>query len=149
VVKPSETVNTHLAARGAKPITNGTRLDQLLKRTELDYRVVDTLAPNPEKISPVVARQVEIEIKYEGYIQRQAQEVEKFRNLERIKLPEDFDFAAVHGLSNELKEKLTSVRPASLGQASRMDGITPAAISVLMVALRAADRLAKGGVETF
>jgi tRNA uridine 5-carboxymethylaminomethyl modification enzyme len=96
-----------------------------------------------------VARQVEIEIKYEGYIQRQAQEIEKFRNLERIKLPEDFDFAAVPGLSNELKEKLAEVRPASLGQASRIDGITPAAISVLMVALRAAGSLPKGGVKSF
>jgi tRNA uridine 5-carboxymethylaminomethyl modification enzyme len=65
------------------------------------------------------------------------EEIENFKNLERIKLPEGFDFFGVHGLSNELKEKLSAVRPASLGQASRMDGITPAALTVLMVALKA------------
>jgi tRNA uridine 5-carboxymethylaminomethyl modification enzyme len=88
-------------------------------------------------VAPTVSRQVEIEIKYEGYIRRQLSEIEKFRHLERIRLPEDFDYARVHGLSNELKEKLTRVRPASLGQASRISGITPAAMSVLLVALRA------------
>ena len=83
-----------------------------------------------------MTRQVEIEVKYEGYIQRQLQEIDKFRHLEQIKLPEKIDYAAVHGLSSELKEKLDAVRPASLGQASRIAGMTPAAISVLMVHLR-------------
>jgi len=85
---------------------------------------------------------VEIEIKYEGYIQRQLAEIARFRHLEQIRLAEDFDYRKVHGLSNELKDKLSRVRPASLGQASRISGMTPAAISVLMVALRAAE---KGG----
>jgi tRNA uridine 5-carboxymethylaminomethyl modification enzyme len=84
-----------------------------------------------------VARQVEIEIKYEGYIKRQMAEIERFKHLERILLPDDFDYHGVHGLSNELKEKLSAVRPTTLGQASRISGMTPAAISVLMVALRA------------
>jgi tRNA uridine 5-carboxymethylaminomethyl modification enzyme len=79
---------------------------------------------------------VEIEIKYEGYIRRQLQEIDKFRHLEQIKLPEAIDYAVVHGLSSELKEKLAAVHPASLGQASRIEGMTPAAISVLMVHLR-------------
>jgi tRNA uridine 5-carboxymethylaminomethyl modification enzyme len=83
-----------------------------------------------------VGRQVEIEIKYEGYIQKQLREIEKFRHLEKIKLPQEFDYDRVHGLSNELKEKLSRVRPASLGQASRIEGITPAAMSVLLVALK-------------
>jgi tRNA uridine 5-carboxymethylaminomethyl modification enzyme len=83
-----------------------------------------------------VTRQVEIEIKYEGYIQRQFQEIDKFRHLEKIKLPEAIDYTIVHGLSSELKEKLAAVLPASLGQASRIEGMTPAAISVLMVHLR-------------
>jgi tRNA uridine 5-carboxymethylaminomethyl modification enzyme len=109
-----------------------------LKRAELDYGAVDYLAPSPVNIARRVARQVEIEIKYEGYIKRQAQEIEKFKNLENAKIPENFDFFEVHGLSNELKEKLSRVRPRSLGQASRLDGMTPAALSVLMVALRAA-----------
>jgi tRNA uridine 5-carboxymethylaminomethyl modification enzyme len=80
---------------------------------------------------------VEIEIKYEGYIKRQLKEIEKFKDLEKMKIPQDFDFTIVHGLSNELKEKLSEVSPSSLGQASRMDGITPAAISVLMIAIKA------------
>ena len=77
-----------------------------------------------------------IEIKYEGYIQRQQEEVRKFKNLERIRIPGGFDFERVHGLSNELKEKLTQIQPGSLGQASRIDGMTPAALSVLMIALK-------------
>jgi tRNA uridine 5-carboxymethylaminomethyl modification enzyme len=88
-----------------------------------------------------VAEQVEIEIKYEGYIQKQLNEIEKFKNLERMKIPEGLDFFCIHGLSNELKEKLSNTRPTSLGQASRIDGMTPAAISVLMVAIKAATKL--------
>lgn len=137
VVKPSAENNEYLQSRGTKPITTGVHLDQLLKRAELDYEMVESLAPSPETITGKAARQAEIEIKYEGYIQRQLKEIEKFRNLESRKIPEGFDFEQVHGLSNELREKLSAVKPASLGQASRIDGITPAAISVLMVAIRA------------
>jgi tRNA uridine 5-carboxymethylaminomethyl modification enzyme len=136
VVKPRASVNEYLQQRGTKPISNGVHLDQLLKRAELDYPMVNELAPSPESIGKAVGRQVEIEIKYEGYIQKQLKEIEKFKNLERKKIPETFDFAGVHGLSNELKEKLSAIRPASLGQASRIEGITPAAISVLMVGLK-------------
>jgi tRNA uridine 5-carboxymethylaminomethyl modification enzyme len=137
VIKPRESVNDYLQRRGTQSISNGVHLDQLLKRAELDYSMVNALAPNPEPISETVGRQVEIEIKYEGYIQKQLKEIEKFKNLERKKIPEKFDFTQVHGLSNELKEKLSAIRPTSLGQASRIEGITPAAISVLMVALKA------------
>ena len=84
-----------------------------------------------------VCRQVEIEIKYEGYIKKQLREIERFKNLEMVKIPADLNFSGIHGLSNELKEKLTSIKPTSLGQVSRIEGITPAAISVLMVALKA------------
>jgi tRNA uridine 5-carboxymethylaminomethyl modification enzyme len=136
VVKPTRETNRYLSAKGTNPIDNGVFLNQLLKRAELNYDVVESLAASPQAVSPKVARQVEIEIKYEGYIKRQLAEIEKFRHLEKIKVPEDFDYAAVHGLSNELKEKLSTIKPTSLGQASRIDGITPAAISVLMVNLR-------------
>jgi tRNA uridine 5-carboxymethylaminomethyl modification enzyme len=136
VIKPQPAVNAYLASQGTPPIDNGIHLIQLLKRAELDYGAVSTLAPIDPPLSASVARQVEIEVKYEGYIQRQLQEIEKFRHLEQIRLPETIDYAAVHGLSSELKEKLDAVRPASLGQASRIAGMTPAAISVLMVHLR-------------
>ncbi len=140
VIKPSQTVNDYLERRGAKSIRHGIYLDQLLKRAELDYEMVNALAGSPDPIGSAVARQVEIEIKYEGYIEKQLREIEKFKNLERIKIPPDYDFGSVHGLSNELKEKLSGIKPTSLGQVSRIDGITPAAISVLLVSLKASQK---------
>jgi tRNA uridine 5-carboxymethylaminomethyl modification enzyme len=140
VIKPDDRANHYLQSSGTQRIQSGTYLDQLLKRAELGYEVVEALAKAPQTLSHKVAEQVEIEIKYEGYIQKQLNEIEKFKNLERMKIPEGLDFFGIHGLSNELKEKLSNTRPASLGQASRIDGMTPAAISVLMVALKAADR---------
>jgi tRNA uridine 5-carboxymethylaminomethyl modification enzyme len=136
VIKPSSEVNAYLERKKTPVIANGVHLDQLLKRAELDYTAVERLAPVEPPLVQRAARQVAIEIKYEGYIRRQLQEIEKFRHLERIMLPDDLDYGAVHGLSSEIREKLAAVRPASLGQASRIDGMTPAAISVLMVALR-------------
>ena len=140
IIKPDDRTNQYLQSSGTQPIQSGTYLDQLLKRAELGYEVVEALAKAPQTLSHKVTEQVEIEIKYEGYIQKQLNEIEKFKNLERMKIPEGLDFFRIHGLSNELKEKLSNTRPTSLGQASRIDGMTPAAISVLMVALRAADR---------
>lgn len=137
VIKPSSVVNEYLAGRSTNTISSGTYLDQLLKRAELDYDMVASLAESSESIPAAVARQVETEIKYEGYIKRQLAEIEKFKDLEVKKIPSDFDYASVHGLSNELKDKLSDVRPTSLGQASRIDGMTPAALSVIMVALKA------------
>jgi tRNA uridine 5-carboxymethylaminomethyl modification enzyme len=138
VIKPLPEVNAYLEERGSPAIETGVSLDQLLKRAEMDYDAVRRLAPADRGVvSEPVGRQVEIEIKYEGYIRRQLSEIERYKDLERIRIPEGFDFGAVHGLSNELRDKLSSVCPASLGQASRIDGMTPAAISVIMVALRA------------
>ena len=142
VIKPDDSVNQYLQSRGTQPIQSGTYLDQLLKRAELGYEAVEALAMCPETISRTVAKQVEIEVKYEGYIQKQLNEIEKFKNLERIKIPEGFDFFRIHGLSNELKEKLSNTKPTTLGQVSRIDGMTPSAMSVLMVAIKAASRQA-------
>lgn len=136
VIKPRPEVNDYLRAKGSSPVNNGIHLAQLLKRAELDYNAVAELAPSPDRVEKRVARQVEIEVKYAGYIERQLAEIDRFKHLEQINLSENMDYHAVHGLSNELKEKLSDVRPASLGQASRIPGMTPAAISVLMVALR-------------
>lgn len=138
VIKPDVRVNAFLAEHNTPALSSGVYLDQLLKRAEMDYEAVEVLAESPWPIHEKVARQVEIEIKYEGYIQRQLKEIEKYQNLERIKLPEIFDYTKVPGLSNELKGKLSAVRPISLGHASRIEGMTPAALSVLMIALKAA-----------
>jgi len=136
VIKPEPSVNRYLAEKNTPPIREGVFLDRLLKRAELDYAAVERLAARVPPVEAEVARQVEIEIKYEGYIQRQREEVDKFKHLEKIRIPEGFQFFKVHGLSNELKEKLAKILPRSLGQASRIDGMTPAALSVLMIALK-------------
>lgn len=140
VIKPNDSANQYLQRCGTQPIQSGTRLDQLLKRAELGYEMVEALAKSSEIVPREVGRQVEIEIKYEGYIQKQLNEIEKFKNLERMQIPEGFDFSRIHGLSNELKEKLSSTKPTTLGQLSRIDGMTPSAMSVLMVAVKAAQR---------
>jgi tRNA uridine 5-carboxymethylaminomethyl modification enzyme len=141
VIKPSKETNTYLLNQGTGVLKDGIYLDRLLKRTELSYHAVQALAPGPNPVSGNVAKQVEIEIKYEGYIHRQMREIEKFSHLEKMKIPAAFDYDAVHGLSNELKEKLSAIQPASLGQASRVEGITPAAISVLMIALKLGSKI--------
>ncbi|MBU3950909.1 MAG: tRNA uridine-5-carboxymethylaminomethyl(34) synthesis enzyme MnmG, partial [Proteobacteria bacterium] len=137
VIKPSDRVNAFLADHKTNPISNGVKLEQLLKRAELSYDALKEICPPSEPINARAQTQVEIEIKYEGYIQRQLNEIKKFKDLEKIRIPKDFDYTAAHGLSNELREKLTLIQPHSLGQASRTDGMTPAAISVLMVAISA------------
>lgn len=144
VIKPGKVTNAYLGRKHTKPIDKGIHLDQLLKRAELDYGVVEALAAPAQKISRPVAQQVEIEIKYEGYVRKQLREIEKYKDLERMRVPEGFDFKTVHGLSNELKEKLSAIRPTSLGQASRIDGITPAALSVLMVAIKFRENFSAG-----
>lgn len=136
-VSPDEMINRYLEERRSPPIRTGVFIDQLLKRSEIDYDLVRRFAC-PELIPDErVIQQVEIEIKYEGYIQKQMKEIDKFNALEHTKIPEGFDFRSVHGLSNELRDKLLALSPASLGQASRMEGMTPAAISVLLVAMKA------------
>ncbi|MDY6904234.1 MAG: tRNA uridine-5-carboxymethylaminomethyl(34) synthesis enzyme MnmG [Thermodesulfobacteriota bacterium] len=136
VLKPAPDVNAYLESRGQKPLTSGLHLSQLLKRAGITYDDVMALAPPETPVSDRVGQQVEIGFKYEGYIDKQEREIAKFKNLEHMAIPPGFDYNAVHGLSNELKEKLARIAPASLGQASRIDGITPAALSVLLVALK-------------
>ncbi|MDZ7833362.1 MAG: tRNA uridine-5-carboxymethylaminomethyl(34) synthesis enzyme MnmG [Desulfobacterales bacterium] len=136
VIKPSAGVNEYLRRQNSAEIDNGVRLDQLLKRSEIDYDIVRQFGGGPTPTDPRVIRQVEIETKYEGYINKQLKAIAEFQSLEHHKIPPDFNYAALHGLSNELREKLSSIKPLSLGQASRIDGMTPAAISILMVALK-------------
>ncbi len=143
VVKPSEAVNAFLARHQSNTLTNGVKLEQLLKRSEMSYHALKEIAPPREPLLDRAEKQVEIEIKYEGYIQRQFSEIRKFKDLEKIRVPHNFDYVNAHGLSNELKEKLGQIQPLSLGQASRTDGMTPAAISVLMVAIAAFQKKTK------
>jgi len=135
VVKPSSDINKWLESAGTPAITTGIKLDQLLKRAELNYSTVDHFHPSPKPLADRVKTQVEIEIKYEGYISRQQNEIAKFKDMERIRIPANIDYSSMHGLSNEIREKLIKIMPESLGQASRIDGMTPAALSVIMVGI--------------
>jgi len=141
VIPPSKRVNDYLVEAESSPIKNATALSQILKRPELGYENIEALDGNHKRLSESITRQVEIRIKYEGYIQRQLREIEKFKHLEKIKIPPEFDYTSIHGLSNELREKLSTIKPISLGQASRIPGITPAAISILMIYLKKAGSL--------
>ena len=136
IVKPSESINKYLVEKNTASINNGVHLDQLLKRSQINYDIVNKFAKKDYDIDERVAEQVEIQIKYEGYIDKQLKEIKKFKSMESLKIPENFDYNKVFGLSNELREKLSSIRPVSLGQASRIDGITPAALSAVMIMLK-------------
>jgi tRNA uridine 5-carboxymethylaminomethyl modification enzyme len=113
------------------------RLAELLKRPGITYR---DLAQLPDLgfdvIDPDVAEQVEIQAKYEGYISRQRDEIDRQRRQETLKLPDNLDYSAVSGLSNEVRQKLQQHRPVTIGQASRISGVTPAAISILLIHLK-------------
>jgi len=112
-----------------------TSLAELLKRPALRYEQVARLVPAPDALPPAVKEQVEIQIKYDGYIQRQQRQIHQFKKLENFRIPEAFDYADVPGLKTEAREKLAKIRPASIGQASRLPGVSPADISILTVML--------------
>jgi tRNA uridine 5-carboxymethylaminomethyl modification enzyme len=107
-----------------------------LKRPEIHYRHLYAFNRDFENLPKQVWEQAEIQVKYDGYINRQIEQIERFRRLEEVSFPEDFDFRSVIGLSTEVMQKLTKIRPYSLGQASRISGVTPAAVSILMVNLK-------------
>ncbi|MBI5025833.1 MAG: tRNA uridine-5-carboxymethylaminomethyl(34) synthesis enzyme MnmG [Nitrospirae bacterium] len=133
-VKP-EAINPVLKELGGSEIKEDTTLYQLLKRPEITYKEIAKVSPPPKGLSQDAVNQVEIRTKYEGYIQRQAEAAEKFKKLEDKRMPEDFVYQGICGLSKEIVEKLKEVKPINLGQASRIPGITPAAISLLLVAI--------------
>jgi tRNA uridine 5-carboxymethylaminomethyl modification enzyme len=135
-VRPSSEVNTTLAGKNSPPLDESMSLDKLLKRPELSYSDIEIFGAPEESLSSRTKEQVEIECKYEGYLRRQEAEVGKFRQMEEIRIPADFPYDQVPGLSNEARQKLGTVHPLSVGQASRIPGITPAAISILMVYLK-------------
>ncbi|MBR5217313.1 MAG: tRNA uridine-5-carboxymethylaminomethyl(34) synthesis enzyme MnmG [Oscillospiraceae bacterium] len=134
-VPSGDALNALLTEKGTTPVTEGARLIDLLRRPQLTY---DDLAPFDRAapaLSPAVREQVEISVKYEGYIRRQLKQVAEFEKLERRALSDDFDYSAIQGLRLEAREKLAEVRPRNLGQASRISGVSPADIAALMIAL--------------
>ena len=129
----SEQVQELLNEYGSTPLNSGISLAELIKRPELSYDIVAPLDPKRPKLMRGVAEQVNIHMKYDGYIQRQMRQVEQFQKLENKKLPENLDYNEVPSLRTEARQKLTAVRPLSIGQASRISGVSQADISVLLV----------------
>ena len=125
-----------LVAHGTVPLREPVTLYELLKRPELDYAALKEIGLVPQDLSSEVIEQVQLHVKYEGYIKRQQQLIEKFKRLEDMRIPESICYDAIPHLTAEVREKLNSIRPISLGQASRISGITPAAIAILMVYLK-------------
>lgn len=136
-VAPSERVNAFLREHGSTEITTGIKLSELLRRPELSYSALAEIDAERPNLSHGVALSVEIGVKYEGYIRRELAEVERQRRLEEKRLPDGIDYFKVTGIRSEAAEKLDKIRPTSLGQASRISGVSPADISVLLIYLSA------------
>ena len=135
-VTPCSETNTILERLSSAPITSKSPLIQLLRRPELTISDLIRFAPEIGNYSPHVATQLEVEVKYTGYLRRQTEMISRCRNMEESRVPQDMDYAAINGLSREVREKLDRIRPLSVGQAARIPGITPAAISLLSVYLK-------------
>ena len=135
VIKPTEKVNKFLKEHNSSPIDNGVKLAELLRRTELTYKMLAEIDDDRPELSEQVKEEVEIQIKYEGYIKLQNAQVEKAKKLENKLLPEDINYEAIGGIRLEARQKLSKLRPRSVGQASRISGVSPADISVLLIFL--------------
>ena len=132
-LKPSLDTQTRLKSVGIGEIGQPTSWAELLKRPEIHYAQIKQLAPNTQPLPEAVEEQVEIQIKYEGYIQRQITQIQQFKKMEHFRIPDDFNYASVRSLKTEACEQLAKIRPISVGQASRIPGVSPADISILMV----------------
>ena len=136
IVRPTKEVNELLVKYGTSELTTGTKMSELLKRTELDYDKLKPIDENRPELTLQEKEEVEIQVKYEGYIKMQEAQVEKFKKLETKLLPENIDYEEINGLSLEARQKLNRFKPRSIGQASRISGVSPADISVLLIYLQ-------------
>ena len=134
-IKPTEEVNKILESLGTTPISAGTKISDLLKRTEITYENIKEIDKNRIELDRQVKEEVEIMVKYEGYIEMQKRQVEGFKKLEKKLLPEDIDYSEIKGIRLEARQKLNKYKPYSIGQASRISGVSPADISVLLIFL--------------
>ena len=134
-IPASEELNAMLERKGTAPVANSARLADLLRRPQVSYADIAPFDPERPELSPAVTDEVEIQIKYAGYLTRQEKQVEEFRKEEARLLPENLDYAAIPGLRLEAREKLAAIRPVSIGQAGRISGVSPADIAVLLIYL--------------
>ena len=135
IIKPSPEVQQTIVEAGGSELKDGIRASDLLKRPEMNYEHIRALAPSDIEIDSDVAEQVEIQIKYEGYIQKSLQQVDRLKKMEDKKIPDNIDYDAINSLANEARQKLKEVRPLSVAQASRISGVNPADVSILLVYL--------------
>ncbi|MCQ6563417.1 tRNA uridine-5-carboxymethylaminomethyl(34) synthesis enzyme MnmG [Paenibacillus mendelii] len=140
-IRPEQDVLEMLTSIGSAPITNTVDALSLLRRPEVTYAHLEPFAPSPEALTDEMKEQVEIQIKYSGYIEKQLLQVERLKKMEKKRIPADIEYAEVHGLANEAKTNLAKIRPLSIGQASRIGGVTPADISILLVYLEHYNRV--------
>ena len=136
VVRPTKEVNEFLKKQGTSELTTGSKLSELLKRAEISYASLEAIDENRPKLREQVREEVEIQVKYDGYIKMQEAQVEKFKKMEKKLLPEDINYEEIKGISLEARQKLNKHKPHSIGQASRISGVSPADISVLLVYLQ-------------
>lgn len=134
-IKPTKEVQEVITAGGGSELKDGIRASDLLKRPEMDYSHIQKLAPSDVELSEEVTEQVEIQIKYEGYIEKSLQQVDRLKKMENKKIPENIDYDAISGLATEARQKLKQVHPLSVAQASRISGVNPADVSILLVYL--------------
>ena len=133
---PSPELTALLEEKGEPPVKDGARLADLLRRPRLTYADLAPFDPERPALDPAILREAEITLKYAGYIDRQLRQVEEMKRLEERPLPADLDYMAIHGVRMEARQKLSEIRPRNLGQASRVSGVSPADVAVLMVFLK-------------
>jgi len=135
-VRPDRGVNDRLAELGSGRLKESCTLEQLLKRSEISFEHLRFFEPSLVQVEERVAEEIQTRVKYDGYILRQEKQVEKLKNMEAVRIPCGLDYSEVHGLTTEVREKLSGIRPISLGQAARISGVTPAAIMAVQVHLK-------------
>ncbi|CAM4304678.1 tRNA uridine-5-carboxymethylaminomethyl(34) synthesis enzyme MnmG [Paenibacillus tarimensis] len=140
-VRADESLQAMLEEAGSAPIANTVDALSLLRRPEISYALLEKVAPSPLELNDDMKEQVEIQVKYQGYIEKQLLQVERLAKMEKKKIPDDIDYYDVHGLASEAKQKLSTIRPLSIGQASRISGVTPADLSILLVYLEHYNRV--------
>ena len=136
MMTPTKETNQKLEELGSNPLVTGVSLYDLIKRPELDYKTLAVFDPDRPELPKFQQIQVQTEIKYEGYIAKQMADIEKFKKLEAKKLPADIDYEKIAGLKKEAAIKLNDIKPDSVGQASRISGVSPADINVLLIRLK-------------
>jgi len=135
ILKPSTEVQAVIRSVGGSELKDGIHAADLLKRPEMTYELVEQLTKSEIELDNEIKEQVEIQIKYEGYIEKSLQQVERLKKMENKKIPENIDYDAINSLATEAKQKLKQIKPLSIAQASRISGVNPADISILLVYL--------------